>query len=51
MVIISDIAKVYAPGAEPAKGGQDLARPEKPGAEKASLVNRDAATILKDLAK
>ena len=34
---MSDIARVYPPGKELALGGQNLALPEKPGAEKAAV--------------
>ena len=43
MVTISDIARVYAPGFELARGGQDLARPYPPGKELATNGNSDRA--------
>lgn len=45
---MSDIARVYAPGTEPAKGGQTGGQPEQAGKEKASLSNRDSAHDYKD---
>jgi hypothetical protein len=48
---MSDIAKVYTPGTEPAKGGQDLAKPEVNGKEKAHIGNSNLAHNYGDLAK
>jgi hypothetical protein len=48
---VSDIARVYAPGAEPAKGGQSGGTPEQPGREKASVANANLARHGGDLAK
>ncbi len=36
---MSDIAKVYVNGHEPAKGGQTGGLPEKNGSEKATVAN------------
>ncbi len=48
---MSDIAKVYANGQEPAKGGQDLARHYPPGKELAHSGNANLAHNYGDLAK
>lgn len=45
---MSDIARVYAPGSEPAKGGGTLAVQYPPGSEKASHQNKDNAHDYKD---
>ena len=50
---MSDIARVYPPGKELAIGNQNLALPEKPGAEKAAPrpAGRELALGNQDLAK
>ena len=45
---MSDIARPYPPGQEPAKGGGLLAVQYPAGQEKASHVNRDLAHDYKD---
>jgi len=45
---MSDIARQYPPGSEPAKGGGTLAVQYPPGQEKASHVNKDVAHDYKD---
>jgi len=45
---MSDIARVYPPGQEPAKGNQNLSVQYPPGQEKASHSNRDLAHDYKD---
>ena len=45
---MSDIARVYPPGTEPAKGGGTLAVQYPPGQEKASHINQHNAHDYKD---
>lgn len=45
---MSDIARVYAPGTEPAKGNQSGGVTAQNGKELASLVNKDNAHDYKD---
>ena len=45
---MSDIARVYANGKEPALGGQDLAKPEVAGKEKAQVGNANLGHDYKD---
>ncbi len=45
---MSDIARVYAPGTEPAKGGQTGGKPYPNGQELASHVNSNLAHDYKD---
>lgn len=47
----SDISRVYPPGGEPAKGGQDLSKPYPNGKELAHNGNGDRAHNYGDLAK
>lgn len=48
MVIISDIARVYPSGQEPAKGGQTGGQPEQSGKEKAHVGNANLGHDYKD---
>jgi hypothetical protein len=48
---VSDLARVYAPGQEPAKGGQDLSRPYPNGKELGHNGNGDKAHGGTDLDK
>ena len=48
---MSDIARVYPNGQEPAKGGQDLAKPYPPGKELGHNGNGDKAHGGTDLSK
>lgn len=45
---LSDLSRVYAPGTEPARGGQPGGQPEAAGLEKASVKNRDAGHDYRD---
>ena len=45
---VSDIARVYAAGLEPAKGGQTGGQPEVSGKEKATIKNADSSHDYKD---
>jgi hypothetical protein len=45
---VSDIARVYAPGQEPARGGQPGGQPEQPGKEKAHGGNSSLAHDYRD---
>lgn len=48
---VSDIARQYPAGKEPAAGGQDLARPAVNGKELAHAGNQDKSHIYVDLAR
>jgi len=45
---VSDIARQYPSGQEPAKGGQTGGTPEVSGAEKATVKNADKSHDYKD---
>jgi len=47
----SDVARQYAPGTEPAKGGQDLSKQYAPGKELAHNGNQHLAHNYGDTAK
>lgn len=48
---MSDIARPYPPGQEPARGGQDLSKPYPNGKELAHAGNSNLAHNYGDLAK
>jgi hypothetical protein len=48
---MSDISRVYPPGQEPAKGGQDISKPYPNGKELSHTGNGDKGRNYGDLAK